>query len=227
MADRMNLWLPTRDAADVDGTGDVLIVQDGTTKRITPAQIASLASGGDWTAVVDQDGTSFADWTAVSGTWNSDGSVIRCTTSGANQLAYLASPTIDSSECIVEFDVQFGAASGYAGFGFTLIGGVDVTNSLQIYLHDGRVYYVLRNTALGHSFPYSPLSAADTWFTVRFVVHGSSAAVFVDGVYAGAVMNTHSSAAMAAGLQFSLHVDSTTAKFRNLKVWTPPAPSLP
>lgn len=191
----------------------------GTTKTIT---IPGGSGGVDWTLDIDEDGSSFANWTAGSGTWSSNGTeIIQTDTAGAFRHARHNTKPILGLPFIVEVDMWFHAAGqGGGGLNYAALqAAFDGANvGSQAILLD-RANGLLRFQAFGATDVRTIATTinADTWYTIRMYVNGQHVTAYKDGVLMG---TTDITGSLANRDYVGLGSYASTVKFRNFKMWT-------
>ncbi len=166
--------------------------------------------------VVDEDGSSLANFTTAGGSWSSNGTEIEWETSGGGSgvtgTAILAGFPL-APIAAIEVDVRLGNSSGYAGFDFVGPNGVGLGRRVYVSAAD----YFYRTRSLGLS-----LSSA-TWYTIRVEKVGDATRFLLDGT-----LEYRTSAPGSVGVSLWAFMPALSSnvgnphKFRNLKAWTAP-----
>lgn len=203
---------PARMAAGTNG--QVLTVDSAEAtglKWATPA-----GGGGGWTLAVDEDGTSFTNFTALSGgSWASDGTTINQTdTGGSWRRAYYNTKIPAGAVLVYQADVQVITAGGSGGLVvFDGSGG----SGLSMHLRLGTGI----RTDIDASSTIRDLSvslSASTWYTLRIIAGSFIVSAYLDGAFVGNVS--------VAGRNFQANTDriglasfGASVKWRNIKAW--------
>lgn len=190
----------------------VLYTEDPTGTPVAKNALVS-ALGTGWTQVVDEDGSSLANWTTITGTWAVAGGVIECQSAGAGQDLRLDTPTFDGSDWVLEAEFQIADLAGYVGPGACYRSGTDITGTLELNFHAGTVIAVGHNVAAVSDIPATLV--VDTWTALNVHFVGSAASIWLDGTPIGTVAMTD----VPAGNQLMLRSYGAMSKWRNIKVW--------
>jgi hypothetical protein len=199
-------------ASAVDGNVSLF---NGTTGKLikdggTPA---SLVLANMWTQVVNETGASFTNFTGTTGTWSSDGTVIKQTITDSTVRRARYNNVVNLIACIFEAEVYIHTANGIAG----LLCGYDGTNSggMAIKLNDSTNAIELDIEGTSIRKTASVAVVPDTWYKIRFMAAGTHAAFY----FAGTLIGT-AQAENAADLSYvGLLSQSAEAWFRNIKLW--------
>lgn len=179
--------------------------------------VADLPGGGgagsSFTKVIDEDGSSLANWSVITGTWAVAGGVIECQSSGVGQDLRLDTPSFDASDWVLDLDFQVADLNGYAGPGACYRSGTDITGSLELNFHLGTVIAVAHNVSAATDIPAA--MAVDTWTALRVHFVGTMATIWLDGLPLGTVAMTD----VPVGDQLMLRSYGTTSKWRNIVAW--------
>jgi hypothetical protein len=176
---------------------------------------AAPAAVSIWNQVINESGASFANFTGASGTWASDGTVIKQTnTAGAPHRAKY-NTKIANSILVFEAEVQVRAA-GVCLAG--IVAGFDGANG------NGSLFYAREDSdivAFETDSSTTRLSiattiAANTWYKLRIVMAGGMYTGYVDGVLKGTSISLNVNDSSYVGL-WSYGCESW---FRNIKAWT-------
>lgn len=175
------------------------------------------AGGGIWSQVVNESGASFANFTSGSGTWSSDGTVIKQTDTAASSRKAKYNTMTAHSVIVFQSDIQIKTA-GATRLGGLLVGydGGTGTSGLLVRLDEGNNVVEIYTDNAALTLSVAQTIAIDTWYTLRLYVAGNSVSVFVDGTLIG------SSRAGTAGSASFIGLFSYQAEvwFRNIKAWT-------
>lgn len=204
--------------------GQVLTVNAGA----TAPEWAAAASGGsvNWNQLVNESGASFANFTANSGTWASNGTIIQQTSTAVTThrraryntiqplgLPYLleAEVRLPSAGQLTGTDILAGIYMGYdgaAGSGGLFVGINDGTSGqgIQIERQAAVVIRLISNTI-----------NLDTWYKIRIANIGVFVSVYLDGVFKG---NAISASINSSSPDYiGLVTYNSIADFRNIKAW--------
>jgi hypothetical protein len=223
---------PTR--LPIGTAGQVWTVNAGATAPEWAAAGAG-GSGATWTQLINETGASFANWTAVGGTWASNGTLIQKTNAvtAAHQQAYYSAAKIPFGFAVIAeaeirlpttgqgtgVHVQASIQIGSNGTGGT---GNGVGTLIQEGTDTGGNGVALDGVA-GETVNKKWLTAIalDTWYKLRTVINGPWASVYLDGVLLGTtvVVNVNAVTAGTTGDYFALNTYNCVADYRNIKVW--------
>lgn len=180
----------------------------------TPTWV-QIGGPSPWVQLVDESGASFANWTGVTGTWSSDGSVIKQTNTGATVQRAKYNTMVPAVMTIYQMELQTRTSGTERQFGFAVYDGTN-TGGLSIKLREQNDIQVERDS-LSVITNISVNIDINTWYTLRVAVAGAGAAIYLDGVFKGSIIfNTIQSGTSYLAL-LSYQVE---AWFRNIKVWT-------
>lgn len=211
-------------AADWDGDADPGNADDAFDQLAERVDDLEAAGGGgiNWELVVDEDGSSIANWTSVSGTWATDGSVIKQTNNaGASRLKY--NNKVIQVPMIMEVEVMFpsagqstsanmagGMLSGWDGAGSgSNCGRLHMNNKTADFIQIERDSVTAVNSLAG------VWGILDTWYTLM-IISGIFLTIYLDGTIKvtggnmGGLYNAN---------YIGLFVQDATVHFRNFKVW--------
>lgn len=209
------------------GTADqVLTVNSGATAPEWAD--ASGGSGGGWTQDVNEDGTSFANFTGATGTWASNGTIIQQTDStSGTKFARHSTARVTGNVLIVQCDVR-SPSSGQVGgsnesLGIMLRTASGGSSGAPIFGlrwdsgASGRAYWEANASSLKGTS--SMTLNRDTWYTLRVVAADGVISGYVDGTLKGSYTIGAPDAADVSYVgmitQWQLKGD-----FRNFKVWS-------
>lgn len=180
-------------------------------------------SGAAWTQVVDESGSSLANWTSVAGTWAVDaGGYIKQTNAAAAYYALkLSARVTGGAKLVAEAEMRFptGATAGARAFlglysNGTVSGSVDPYAGLQ---NDAtNALYWQRGTAATLAGAFA--RALDTWYTVRVAIDGPWVTTSIDGV-AQRTVNMAGAAGPTLQDAFILATYGGAVHYRNIKAW--------
>lgn len=174
------------------------------------------AGGGiSWNKVVNEDGSSFANWTSVAGTWSSDGTVIKQTNTGTDKAAKYTTQ-LPTAAVVMEADVYIVTANGYAGF-FPGFDGTATGGAGQfVRLNEGANTVELQKGGTGPiAGGWAATININTWYTLRAVTIGPNISVYLDGTLIGS-----GDVANYVPISFiGLWTYNCEAHFRNIHAW--------
>ena len=176
-----------------------------------------------WEQVIDESGSSLSNWTSISGTWSTTGSIIQQTnTAAAHSKLRYNDTIIPGFGYLFEFETRIVAEHGSGDHNAGM--GVAVTNSTT---GGGLAVFVNRNDQtiqierLASAVIHGPAftNAANTWYKVRCLLIGHILTIWIDDVLFGqfvaeTLLVTNSRADWVAIDTFACSAD-----FRNIKCW--------
>lgn len=211
---------PTRLA--VGTAGQVLTVNAGA----TAPEWAAAASGG-LTLALNEDGSSFANFTGTAGTWASTGSIIQQTNTAAttSQRARYNTKLPIGGHFVYQADIRLPSAGQVAGVnvaGITAFndGASNPANGMAVLLKEGSGVDI-EHDATGLTRTLTATIATDVWYTLRAVSAGAQVTVYLDGAILGTTVLTMS-ATTRDFIGFRTY--NAIADFRNIKLWHPALP---
>lgn len=197
------------------------------------------AAGGAFTLVVNESGTSLANWTQVLGSWSVVSSAFQVTTpANTNDFLKYTAATAQSA-LVFQADMSLSSGGGYSG-GSTagLLFNWDGTSSIggsghgvwaalettgQSPTTDGLLYIEQPSTLTAGptlTFHFS----FDTFYTLRIVAIGNVMDFFVNGTYQYTAYRQPFAAGGAAPAQvasfFGLRANNCKANFKNILLYT-------
>lgn len=188
------------------------------------AVVAFIAAAADigWQQVVNESGASFANFTAASGTWSSDGTVIKQTDTAATSRRAKYNTMIITSMVIVQADIQI-KSSGAVRQGGILIGfDGSGANGLVVRLDEGANTLGVDTEGVDQRLNISTTIAVDTWYTVNIVFSGGWASVYLDGTLMGTSGYVAQQSYNASFI--GLYTFQAEVWFRNVQAWNLPLP---
>ena len=178
-----------------------------------------------WSQVINEPGTSFANFTGGSGTWSSDGIVIKQTNNSGGPYRARYNTNLPIAYCVYEAEIQIktsGAGDRAAG----LIIGFDGTNGsglwARLHLNNDRLEIERDSATAIAQFSLAAVNI-DTWYKVRLVTTGALVNCYVDSVLVGSAGNMPAASGTAHYLGISSR--DCEAWFRNIKAWVPTLPA--
>jgi hypothetical protein len=208
------------DTIDFTGAGVSVTFAGGTATVNIPG--GGGGGGLDWDLEIDENGTSFANFTSVSGTWSSNGTEIIQTNNAAsfvkayfNTFQEFGFPTIAEVEVWFHSAGQGGGGLNYASLQLGLNGTSDGAPCIILDRGSGVMRWQLWGVTDIRTV--STTVNADTWYKIRLVADGLRISGFKDGTLLG---TTHYAPGNGGADRIALGSYASTVKFRNLKVWT-------
>lgn len=173
--------------------------------------------GVGWTQVVDENGSSFANFTSASGTWASSGSVIQQTDTGAAERRAKYNNLIITGFVVYEAEINI-HTSGVDRIG-GLIVGFDGSNNggMLVRLNEGSNLVEVLSDGVASLTTISETINIDTWYKLRLVVTGPNASIYLDDVLIASTGNGATRSGNASYL--GLYSYQAAVDFRNIKAW--------
>lgn len=182
-----------------------------------------------WTQVVNESGSTITNWTALSGTWASNGTEITQTDASANLRFLRFNTQIAGSTFVFQADINVVSASNPSNIGFAR----DVSNSsgtsnwfgVELHSNGTNVNTIgTTNTGVVDSTAINLTSAITfgTFVTLRVYVTFEIADVYINGVYLASIPAP--SFIATAFDSISLYTYGSSVQFKNIKVWVPTLP---
>lgn len=201
---------PSNEVVDLSGLGSVL----------SPYVTSALP----WTQVIDDDGSSLANWTQNNGvgTWAASGGTINQTNASPGGWSLLftdaASPHPRAMHIFeAEFKVGTGVASGLC---YKRDGATTGDHLPVFYLDEGshtvKAATFSGSQFLGNGSVIAP--TAGTWYKLRVVAVGSSYDLYANGVFVASVPAQDASGWGVIGFGLT---STGTVNVRNIKAWEP------
>lgn len=203
-------------------SGDKFVFEDasdGDAKKQVDYDVLANA----WELIVDEDGTSLANWTPAGGTWSSDGTVIKQTDTTQNWRSLRYTDLVDVGvPLIYEAEIKIKTyASGQYHIGGLLVGypgsvgagGLSVDIRFNTNVESLQIDRFGLASILTITFDWGNV---EEWHTLRIASNGGFVSAYVDGVLKGSAGNATSSTNDARYIGLSAY---TAADFRNIKLW--------
>jgi hypothetical protein len=200
---------------------DLFIIEDSEAsnakKKVKKSSLAS-GSGINWTQAINEGGTSFANFTAVSGTWSSDGTVIKQTDASANNRFARYNTLISMPFLVYEAEIQLrssgaGRSGGLAlGFDGTAGSGISV-----VFIDEGANAAKVEVTLVESLITITATINVNTWYKLRAVTSGGFVSVYLDGTLLGSTGKSISR--MSNSSYIGLFTYQSEVWFRNIKAW--------
>lgn len=204
----------TQAFSDSAATGSATVAARRDHKHGMPAD-AGAGGGVSWSQNVNESGTSFANWTASVGSWDSDGTVIRHTSvTGAWQWANFTTLLPLGYPLIAEAECRFPTTG--QGTGSFVESGIKIGSIGVIFRYSGTQAIIHQDFAVSDQRDVNFTIALDTWYKLRCVVTGSTVTTYVDGVLKATTRLTGNVNAD----YFGLGGFNSIMHYRNIKLWS-------
>lgn len=199
-------------------SGDLLVIEDSADsnnkKKLQVGNLASVSGTISWSQVINESGASFTNWTGVSGTWSSDGTVIKQTNTSATARYAIYNPKVVTSLIVFEAEIQL-RSSGALRLGGILVGvNSSGVGGADIRLDEGNDLIQLENSSTV-ILSISATIAVNTWYKVRVVKSGIDISVYLDGTLKATAAVTSGADVTYVGL-YSYQAE---VWYRNIKAW--------
>lgn len=188
------------------------------------------AAPGPWSLDVDDPLTALANITSGLGTWSIN-TYLQVVASATPCRAAVNSPLMGHSNvAIVEVEVEipagFNAVGHQAMMGFCNVANI-ASATAQFWLvggirGDNKIYFEQENAGAIVGPAYT-IPASGTWVTLRFMVNGSRATIWVDGTKKWEYQLASFGGVQSAETGFQPYVKAygaLTFRFRNMKAWS-------
>lgn len=214
--------LPVAEIVDPDGDYIYIVqyINDATphweSRKIVPEDL-------NWELVLDEDGTSIANWTSIAGTWSADagGYIKQTDTTAAYRMLRYTSRVFPGTAFVMQAEVRFPTAattSRRALLGPLSAGGVSSTHDPWIGIGENSDLIIMQRG--DQSLASEALTVnEDQWYTIRVEVLGNYVTLSVDGtrVYSIGVRGNASTEVLA---HYASLVNYTgEVHYRNIKAW--------
>lgn len=173
------------------------------------------AGGGavDWVQNVNESGASIANWTSITGTWSSDGTIIQQTVvAGWQELDFTALLPL-GLPVIAEAEMRFPTAGQGTG---SFIQCGFVVGSMGLILDKAAQTFEVTDWKVQDFRAPAMTIALDTWYKMRVVMVGDWVSVYK----AGTLVLTARTGGAANADYFRLVGYNSKADYRNIKLWT-------
>jgi len=229
------LNIPHGSAPTSPVNGDVWVTSAGLYVRINGVTVGPLAAGGGaaspWKKIVDEDGTSFSNWTSGSGTWSSNGTeIIQTDTAGSHRFAKYNNRLPVGTPLYVECEMFMVSTTTARAMGFAALwsgatGNFDAPGGCgnPTIGFSGSGSGDLAGCDRAGQANLASLSYAwgthSTWVTVGILIAGDLISSFVAGLHTGVAVKV---APTATDLSYiGLHSFTASVKYRNFRVYRP------
>lgn len=175
-----------------------------------------------WSQVVNESGASFANFTAESGTWSSDGTEIKQTDTAATVRRAKFNTKLFVPAMVMQADVQIKSSTADAHVGILLGFAGTGTGGLAVHLRVAEDDVRADQDGVASGPTFSATINLDTWYTLRCVALGATVAIYLDSVLLGTARITQANKDTSF---IGLRTYKTEGWFKNIKAWTIPLPA--
>jgi hypothetical protein len=190
------------------------------------ATMADVGAGGvSWTQDVNENGASFANFTAAAGTWASDGTTINQTnTAGSNFKAKYNTAIPLGFGVIYEAEIRFPTAG--QGGGANIQGGLVIgfdgtnTNGLSVILDRGTGKIDINRDGVAQLLSTTTTVNLDTYYKLRLVLSSEMLTVYKDGTIINNFHMGNTVSWIASANFLGLMTLGSLTNYRNIKAWT-------
>jgi hypothetical protein len=184
-------------------------------------RLTLLAEEVGYQLLINESGASFSNFTAASGTWSSDGSVIKQTDTAASARRAKFNTPMPMDSGVIEAEMQLRSSGSERQAGFIM--GFDGSSGggMAVKMREGNNDVELERDGITVDLSLSTTIDVNTWYKVRIVWSGINIAIWKDGVLLG---SGRSSSASGNLTYFGLITYQAEAWFRNIKLWHLPLP---
>lgn len=207
-------------AGALDGSEQIEVVQGGVSKRATAAALAALAGEGAWQLDIDEDGSSSAGLTTISGTWSSAGGVIKNTDTGASKMAHFGTLLDMPVPMVAEVECRIPSNTGGDQYvGMHMISGASAASHLctRVAFVSGVWRKQIATTGTNTVDLVDGDGAFGTWRTLRLYSDGAAGTAWLDGVILGSSTGNSNNLAIGGLAFFSA---GASVEFRNFRRWS-------
>ena len=187
------------------------------TARINGANVALGAGGGSaWTQVVNESGTSFTNFTSGSGTWSSDGTVIKQTNTGASATYARYNTMLVVGMIVFEAEIQL-RTSGADRIG-GLIVGFDGSSAagIGVRINEGSDEVQSEVVFTTNKLAVASTIDVNTWYKLRVVVGGGQVTFYLDDTIKG---SSNITPTITNASYIGLYTYQAEVWYRNIKAW--------
>lgn len=198
-----------------------LYVKDDAGRNIGPFITGSAVSGISWNQIVNESGNSFANFSGSSGQWISDGTVIKQTGTAIaeSRARYNTQSAIGCLIIETEVQIRSGGTARRAGL-LLAYNGAGGTTGISITLSESSDQILIETDGVANRLTIPFVVLQDTWYTLRVVLFGNMASVYVNGILYGSA-----NAGTSADTSFwGLFTYQAEGWFRNIRGWNPTFP---
>jgi hypothetical protein len=193
------------------------------------ATVTIPGGGGAWTQAVDEDGTSFAGWTSISGTWASNGTQITQTDTAATDRHAHLTAVVPNASAVLEADVKIVSGAGTPSrVGFVLAYNATLAGATIVYLEGDNTSGLEVQADRAVQAELSTVSFTFTYGTfyhLKVLIAGSSMSVWVDDVLKFSATNNADNAGTNRDTRyFGLYSYQASVQFQNIALYRPTLP---
>lgn len=190
----------------------------GGTAKVRVDWLAQEAAESVWNQVVNESGASLSNWTGISGTWSSDGSVIKQTDTAASSRKVKYNTSIPlAAGILMQTDVQLKSSGTDRQAGIVMgFDGSTGAGAISVKLREGNNDIDVERDSQLVDRSIALTVNVDTWYTLRVLAFGNIVSVWVDGTFKG---NVRTSATLVNIDFLGLTTYQAEAWFRNIKAW--------
>lgn len=180
-----------------------------------------------WTQTINETGASFANWTALSGTWASDGTIIQQTNAATATQQFARLDTKLGVPFVATFDFRIptaGAITGQTDEHVGIVVGVQTNQGnnpivrAEANTQVGTSIDIELNALTGRVSIANAWTYFDTWHTIKAVWFGGVLYAYFDGTFIGTAGNVNQYIANDSS-HLGLLTVNVKADFRNIKAW--------
>lgn len=199
-------------------SNDIIVIEDSDASYVKKKVKKSTVISSIWDLALNESGSSFANWTGISGTWSSASSVIKQTDTSAGTKKSRFTNPIANAGFVMQAEIQFKTNAADAHVGFLIHYNGTGTNSIFVYprLQEDDVRVEQEGTAEASLYTGYTINI-DTWYTLKVVTFGNVIDTYLDGILVGSTVVTQVN---SAGRYIGLATTNTEGWFRNIKAWT-------
>lgn len=221
------LWSDTRTfTADALGGGALrLPIGDEAEVLGVASGLPAWGSRSSLQLTVDEDGSSFTNFTSQSGTWASTGGIIQQTQATSGRKVAKYNSPLALAHAFFEAEVRL-PTGGSAVRGAGLFLGYPGTGTngyplLQLADDSPDNYLSIQRESVAAPLQVNQTVALDTWYRIACLVNGDRYSIYLDGALVGTAILAISDQDAS---YFALASFDGTVDYRNIKVWTEALP---
>lgn len=217
------------DTTTTPPTDGQALVFDSASGLWKPGTVGGGGGGGGWALVLDENGSSLANWQEHLGDWTTDGVQITSPLAPTNQRLRYTTKTPHGGGLVYEAEFFFPTAGQGTGVdvGAGLVVGTDASMNpgglaVQFFPNRALTVQVERSEQLA-IVSFAAAVPFDAWNKLRILTGGVYTSVYANGVLIGTGRTD------ASGLgdltYLGLRSYNSLVHFRNIKAWTPVLPA--
>lgn len=181
----------------------------------------AVGGGASWVLGANEDGTSFANFTSIAGTWSSNGThFLQTNTASSTMSAYFNTKLPLGLASIVEVEMRFPSVGQPAGLIYAaVISGLNSASAAggpSVVLNRSGGNIRTQDWGLTDHRVITTTVNADTWYKIRMITSGYRMSIYKDGTLLGSA----NSAVQIISDYVGLGSYAALAHFRNFKAWT-------